>query len=457
MLKYSDQFQKGAMNNTSSTIIHASSEWTLVDAVHGKVCYPAYVRDIIDTIEFQRLRNLKQLGTGSRVFPGGTHTRFEHCLGVCFLAGKLLKTLEENTGVQISDIHRKCVILAALLHDIGHGPFSHMWEDFVHSGSDSHWTHEQSSCDMALQLFANNNIKLSQEAYEHYYAEQLICALITGNQDALRTLLTPDTMFLAEIVHNKRYKIDVDKWDYLMRDLFHLGAAIQVNTEFLQLFERVRVVRDASGVTHIGYSASDYRRIVALFEARTKLHIECYQHPTILGLEKMLIEALIQAEELGFRLRGSKLSEAHQLPSVYLYLDDSIVNLIEISENAKLKGAQDLLASIRLRRMYKNIHVSCEPCDIEDLHKRFGGHHFFQIRKRIPYASEMAPRDVPLYDVQGNVIDSQEVVDSVMKSLPNRGHFEQYLVYSKTTDEDFVDNVREYLQSTCLPKIVQQQ
>lgn len=184
-----------------------------------------------------------------------------------------------------------------------------MWEDFVHSGSDKHWTvrwfyialhyeeiittyfpfpqHEQSSCDMARQLFANNEIQLSQEAYEHYYAEQLICALITGNQEALNTLLTPDTMYLAEIVHNKRYKIDVDKWDYLLRDVFYLGGVVQIGTEFVRLFDHARVVRDGSGITHIGYRASDYRAIVALFEARTKLHIECYQHPTILGLEKM--------------------------------------------------------------------------------------------------------------------------------------------------------------------------
>lgn len=140
---------------------------------------------------------------------------------------------------------------------------------------------------MARQLFANNDIQLSQESFEHYYAEQLICALITGNQEALDTLLTPDTMYLAEIVHNKRYKIDVDKWDYLLRDLFYLRSAVHIRTDFVQLFDHARVVRDASGTTHIGYRASDYRLIVALFEARSKLHIECYQHPAILGLEKL--------------------------------------------------------------------------------------------------------------------------------------------------------------------------
>lgn len=57
------------------------NSWTICDPVHGKVTYPAYVQQIVDTPQFQRLRNLKQLGTSSKVFPSGTHTRFEHCLG----------------------------------------------------------------------------------------------------------------------------------------------------------------------------------------------------------------------------------------------------------------------------------------------------------------------------------------------------------------------------------------
>lgn len=436
--------------------------WTICDSVHGKVTYPAYVQEIVDTLEFQRLRNLKQLGTSSKVFPSGTHTRFEHCLGVCFSADKLLKTLERNSGVQISLIHRKCVVLAGLLHDIGHGPFSHMWEEFVNRGSDKHWTHEQSSIEMACQLFANNGIKLSLEAPEHYYAEQLICALITGNQEALNTLLTPDTMYLSEIVHNKRFKIDVDKWDYLLRDLFYLGSAVQIRTDFVRLFDHARVVRDDSGTTHIGYRAKDYRAIVALFEARTKLHIECYQHPTILGLENMVIDALTLAEEAGFRLKGTKISEAHQSPDVYLYLDDSIINLIETSsESSNLEAAQQLFARIRSRQLYSRIHESTDgSCDeeVEELNKRFGPEGFFQVRKRIPFASQMAPRNVPLYELVDNeprLIEGNEIVENVMNNLDEQGFYEQYIVYCKSTIPNVINSAREYLNSKSTNQPVQ--
>lgn len=82
------------------------------DPIHGTINFPEYVTQIVDTEEFQRLRNLKQLGIGSKVFHGATHTRFEHCLGVCHVAETLLDILERNSAVTIDAIHRKCVIVS---------------------------------------------------------------------------------------------------------------------------------------------------------------------------------------------------------------------------------------------------------------------------------------------------------------------------------------------------------
>lgn len=135
-----------------------------VDPIHGVIDLPTIIFDIINTEFFQRLRNLKQLGASSYVFPGTTHTRFEHCIGwvvnlpiycfwlkkflfffkkrnfsVCHLIDKFLDILEKNSNVKVNDYHRRCVMIAGLLHDVGHGPFSHMWDQFVHQCRYKDW------------------------------------------------------------------------------------------------------------------------------------------------------------------------------------------------------------------------------------------------------------------------------------------------------------------------------
>lgn len=112
------------------------SSRTVYDPIHGHLEFDDYVWEIIDTPEFQRLRNLFQLGNCSYVFPGATHTRFEHSIGVAYLSNRLshhlIKSSKENKTFNFFDINSesnvRCVTLAGLLHDLGHGPFSHLFD-----------------------------------------------------------------------------------------------------------------------------------------------------------------------------------------------------------------------------------------------------------------------------------------------------------------------------------------
>ena len=112
------------------------------DEIHRDVLVPAHHARIIDTHEFQRLRNIQQLSTCEFVFPSATHTRFAHSLGAYFLAGELTSSLQEVQPGLLSDSDAELVQIGALLHDIGHPPYSHLLETpdvFATYHSHEHW------------------------------------------------------------------------------------------------------------------------------------------------------------------------------------------------------------------------------------------------------------------------------------------------------------------------------
>ncbi|KAE8957110.1 hypothetical protein PR002_g31274, partial [Phytophthora rubi] len=135
----------------------------IMDSVHGLMTFEPICMEIIDTLQFQRLRSLHQLGAANYVYIGATHSRFEHCLGVAYLAEKMMESIRSHQPwLPITKEDILCIKIAGLCHDLGHGPFSHVFDGLFLDqlrkkkliSQSFKWSHEQGSVDMFDFLLA---------------------------------------------------------------------------------------------------------------------------------------------------------------------------------------------------------------------------------------------------------------------------------------------------------------
>ncbi len=219
---------------------------------------------LIDTPEFQRLRRIKQLGLSALVYPGAMHTRFNHALGAMHLMRQALEVLKRKK-VKISKEEYKATLIAILLHDIGHGPFSHALESVIIQGLH----HEQ----MSLALMQSLNKRMEGKL-------NLAIDIFTGEYER---------PFLHQLVSGQ---LDMDRLDYLIRDSFFTGVAegvvgIDRITKVLNVMNGKLVVED-KGI----YSIEKF------IVARRLMYWQVYLHRAAVVGEQMLVNILRRAREL---------------------------------------------------------------------------------------------------------------------------------------------------------------
>lgn len=175
------------------------------DPVHGYVYITEAEKQLIDSYPFQRLRRLRQLAGSEFVYSGANHTRFEHCIGVMHLAGKL--TENQNLSQLLSEDEVQIVRMASLLHDVGHGPFSHIFEHLLVKFLNK--THE----DMTRWLIQESELRdiIKTVGYDPDDVAKL----------AVGQLRRPKKAFLDQIIQSA---VDIDKLDFVVRDTYHTGA-----------------------------------------------------------------------------------------------------------------------------------------------------------------------------------------------------------------------------------------
>ncbi len=339
------------------------------DPIHGTFRLGAGCKLIFDTRQFQRLRRLKQLGMTYYVFPGASHNRFEHSLGVAHLAQKFATQLWSFQGSELdvdrSDIH--VVELAGLCHDLGHGPFSHVFErEFLRRKGITDWDHEDMSAKMLEYLIDDNYIDAISNDELNQVKKFITSGHGIGAQEAGKPTAGGGSSkrWLSEIVANGRNSIDVDKFDYLARDAMYCGVNLSCN--FNRLMQFSKVIGD-----EICYKYTEYMNLYELFHARALMHRSVYTHKKAKAIEFMVVDALLEAD------KALKFSDNIWDASEFVRLDDNLLDYIEnfdfyskvfpVSDDSvmsHIRASQKIIQRLRNRQLYKYVTDAPVPFDI---------------------------------------------------------------------------------------------
>ena len=331
------------------------------DPIHGHIELHPVLVVIMDTPQFQRLRYIRQLGVNYFVFPGAMHSRFEHSIGVSHLTRQLLLNISQKQpylGITEQDI-LSCEI-AGLCHDLGHGCFSHFYENFLSSENDSGWRHETMSTKMLDYLIQENN--LMPIFYEHglnekdiAFVKEMISSKPLGDTSSEWPYLgrEKDKSFLYDIVSNKTSGLDVDKWDYIKRDAHYLG--IPNNFDSYRLMKFMRVIQ-VEGKRQICLRDKELNTVYEMFATRAKLFRSAYLHKTVQAIQFMMMDVLqIANPHLKFPTADGNfvtLSEASRDLHAFSLVNDSILHTIRLSPDPNLEKARSIIEKILQRKLY---------------------------------------------------------------------------------------------------------
>ena len=256
------------------------------DPVFGFIKIPkGLLYSIVEHPLFQRLNRINQLGLASVVYPGARHTRFQHSLGAFHLMSEAIVSLQQK-GIFIFESEAEAVQAAILMHDIGHGPFSHVLENTLFRGI----THEDISLMMMEEIHRDFNGQLN-----------LAIAIFKGEYPK---------DFLHQLISSQ---LDMDRLDYLRRDSFYTGVT-EGNIGSARIIKMLNVVDDALVVEQKGiYSLENY------LTTRRLMYWQVYLHRTCVAYEKVLIKLLTRAKDL--------IAAGHKLfatPSLLYFLENDV-------------------------------------------------------------------------------------------------------------------------------------
>ena len=258
------------------------------DPVHGFIKIPyEIIFDIMEHRCFQRLRRISQTGLLSLIFPGATHTRFHHAIGAMHLMFNALEILKQK-GVKISTEEEKGAMLAVLLHDVGHGPFSHALENILMDN----WHHEKLSLLLMEQLNEefSGELTIAIQMFQGKYHRKFFNQLISS-------------------------QLDVDRLDYLKRDSFYTGVSEgNINTQ--RILSTLNVLDDELVLDEKGIYSIEHYLVARMF-----MYWQVYYHKAAVLAENLLIKIMNRAKTL---VSQNVKVEASENLKYFLYRESSI-------------------------------------------------------------------------------------------------------------------------------------
>lgn len=345
----------------------------LRDPVHGLIVFDEANKvdmlawSLIDTPEFQRLRRIRQLGVSEFTFPGAVHTRFAHSVGVFHTARTLVDIIRRELGQSIDESKAETALIAALLHDIGHGPFSHTFEG-VQAAREAKRRHENWTADIIRNK--GGEIHPLLERHRSDFSEYV--AGLIEKED-------PEDIYHAVVSSS----FDADRLDYLRRDKLMTGVGAG-GIDFDWLIDNIRVAEievdapDENGdePRRVPTFCLEKKALPAAEQfllARYTLHQQVYFHKATRCVEQMigkLLRAIARHAE-GQKIDAAKTGLPYDHPLLrffenggetvanYLALDDAVIfGSLDVLAKAADEGVSDMAKRLKERRLYKSLDIA---------------------------------------------------------------------------------------------------
>ncbi|MBU7016502.1 MAG: HD domain-containing protein [Theionarchaea archaeon] len=317
--------------------LHTSNRFLIRDPVHGYMVFNReefdFLLDVIDSFEFQRLRRIKQLGTTYFVYPGADHSRFGHCIGTTWLALQFGKKFMED-GIETSEELMSKLLLTALIHDVGHGPFSHVFEKITE------YNHEEMTMRFIEKKLPEMVPVFSGMEIKRIHKKEL----------------QSENAWIGDFLNSK---IDVDRMDFSLRDSLYTG--VDYGRFDMQRVFHSLVIGDIEGENHLIMLLKGLHAFEGFFIARHHMYWQVYFHKTTRSCEVIMEKIILRMKET---IEDLDIEIPHELENLlskkrpdveeFFLLDDcTILETIKKCRSSKDKILRDLSNRFFRRKIFK--------------------------------------------------------------------------------------------------------